>query len=192
MRSLANEVVVHLQDRPPLESEVALQLRSLSTLQALGQATSVACEIWLLQGSDPDDALAQQQQASFVGMASLPLRPDALPSADQQTVQAAAGSLPVYNVLEGTHAGKLEVHLQLCLNAAQRRPRAQPAHDAQATAQADLLLLPSSRGMHNAHVTHSFCVTIQHLSGLPDAVALQEAQVTVPVARYVRCAPWHC
>ena len=92
--------------------QVPVRLRDLHALQALGQASQVLCELWIVFGPDPDVAVnLANSTACFVGMASVPL-----PASNMDCSPGcllAQGLFVIRNVLEGRDNGSAMLRLQL-------------------------------------------------------------------------------
>eukprot|EP00892_Ulva_mutabilis_P000684 jgi/Ulvmu1/10616/UM065_0073.1 len=89
--------------------EVFLSLSSLRAIQALGHALTIQCELWLVDGANPNIAL-KDCQTVLMGILSVPLR---LRVSELDTAVLANGVHRFRNVLEGFEGAKIE----LCITA---------------------------------------------------------------------------
>ena len=176
--------------------QVPVVLRNLQTLQALGQASTMPCELWLLSCTDPVAALADVESPPvFVGVANIPI--SFRPGAPVACILA-GGWFPLNNVLNGMEGASMLLHLSLHLGAevgSSEKATMQPTHLGSVSVQSSPgKPLAGSRAEHAMRVErteetalHAFQVNILSMTNLPDVATLQAWGLPVPSGRYIRC-----
>lgn len=178
---------------------------SLRAIKALGQPITMQCELWLFDGPDPTQAMANGVNA-LIGLLSVPLHLQGLPSGQ---VELAHGIYMARNVLEGFTGAQLRICITANADAAallldvlptMRQPSVPPAHNNENRAtfscsancgnvglnQDQILSLEDSIAASHT-INHEFKVHMLSITQLPCQEASSASNL--PVARYLRYVP---